>query len=114
MPPAFRSSRRAGSRAMRRTIQRRCSRSPERSRLGSPELLAGPEWESTGFRLANQDVIRLVASEILRSRPRGRVLAEARRLDVPMVPVNSPDEFVAEEQTRGRGIFRQTDFPHLA
>src|SRR4029450_5804799 len=26
----------------------------------------------------------------------------------------SPDDFVAEEQTRGRGIFRRTDFPHLA
>jgi len=81
--------------------------------LGDPEVLAGPEWESNVFRLANQDVILLVAAEILRSQPRGRVLAEARRLDVPMVPVNSPDEFVAEEQTRGRGIFRRTDFPHL-
>ena len=81
--------------------------------LGDPEVLAGPEWESNAFRLANLDVILLVASEILRSRPRGQVLAEARRLDVPMVPVNSPDEFVAEEQTRGRGIFRRTEFPHL-
>jgi benzylsuccinate CoA-transferase BbsF subunit len=81
--------------------------------LGDPEALAGPEWESAVFRLANQDVARAVASEILRSRPRGRVLAEALRLDVPMVPVNSPDEFVAEEQTRGRGLFRRTDFPHL-
>ena len=81
--------------------------------LGDPEALAGPEWESAVFRLANQDVVRAVASEILGSRPRGRVLAEARRLDVPMVPLNSPDEFVAEEQTRARGLFRRTDFPHL-
>ncbi len=81
--------------------------------LGDPELLSGPEWKSNVHRLANQDVIRLVASEILRSRTLGEVLAEARRLDVPMVPVNSPDEFVAEEQTRARGTFRRTDFPHL-
>jgi crotonobetainyl-CoA:carnitine CoA-transferase CaiB-like acyl-CoA transferase len=81
--------------------------------LGDPELLSGPEWRSNVHRLANQDVIRLVASEILRSRTLGEVLAEARRLDVPMVPVNSPDEFVAEEQTRRRGIFRRTGFPHL-
>src|SRR5262249_53104733 len=81
--------------------------------LGNPEALAGPEWESATFRVANQDVIRIVAAEILRSRPRHEVLAQARRLDVPMVPVNSPDEFVAEEQTRGRGIFRRTHFPHL-
>src|SRR5207244_573810 len=78
--------------------------------LGDPEVLSGPEWKSNVHRLANQDVIRLVASEILRSRSLREVLAEARRLDVPMVPVNSPDEFVAEEQTRARGIFRRTDF----
>src|SRR5262245_57331132 len=81
--------------------------------LGDPEALAGPEWRSVGFRLANQDVIGVVASEILASRPRSQVLAEARRMDVPLVPVNSPEEFVAEEQTRGRGIFRRCGFPHL-
>lgn len=81
--------------------------------LGEPEVLAGPEWRSLPFRLANQDVILMVASEILRAQPRDQVLADARRLDVPMVSVNSPEEFVAEEQTRARGLFRQTDFPHL-
>ena len=30
-----------------------------------------------------------------------------------MAPVNTPDEFVAEEQTRVRGYFRRTGFPHL-
>ena len=68
-----------------------------------PKCSPDRSGRSNAVRLANQDVIRLVASEILRSRPPGEVLAEARRLDVPMVPVNSPDEFVAEEQTRGRG-----------
>ncbi|HXK22925.1 MAG TPA: CoA transferase [Myxococcota bacterium] len=81
--------------------------------LGDPEAFAAPEWRSSGFRLANLDAIRLVASEILRVRSQGEVLAEARRLDVPLVPVHSPDAFVADEQTRVRGIFRRTAFPHL-
>jgi crotonobetainyl-CoA:carnitine CoA-transferase CaiB-like acyl-CoA transferase len=81
--------------------------------IGSPAALAGPEWESLLFRLANGDVIRLIASEALKDRPRAEVLAEARRLDVPMVPVNTPDDFVAEEQTRVRQYFRRTGFPHV-
>src|SRR5207247_1524806 len=31
----------------------------------------------------------------------------------PITPVNTPEEFVAEEQTRVRGYFRKTGFPHL-
>src|SRR5438093_698667 len=41
------------------------------------------------------------------------VLAEGRRLGVPITAVNTPEEFVAEEQTRVRGYFRRTGFPHL-
>src|SRR5919197_3216089 len=65
------------------------------------------------FRLLNNDVIRLVSSEVFRTRRRAEVLAEGRRLDVPITPVNRPEEFVAEEQTRVRGYFRKTGFPHL-
>ena len=81
--------------------------------IGSPEALAGPEWEIPTFRLLGTDVIRLLATEALQPRPRADVLAEARRLDVPIAPVNRPDDFVAEEQTRARGYFRRTGFPHL-
>jgi crotonobetainyl-CoA:carnitine CoA-transferase CaiB-like acyl-CoA transferase len=77
------------------------------------DALAAPEWKASLYRLANADVIRLLASEALRDRPRERVLAEARERDVPMVPVNRPDEFVHEEQTRRRGAFRATGFPHV-
>jgi crotonobetainyl-CoA:carnitine CoA-transferase CaiB-like acyl-CoA transferase len=78
------------------------------------ETLAEPEWNMPVYRLANADVIRLLASEALRERPRAEVLARARALDVPLVPVNRPDEFVDEEQTRVRGYFRRTGFPHVA
>jgi crotonobetainyl-CoA:carnitine CoA-transferase CaiB-like acyl-CoA transferase len=81
--------------------------------LGSPEALAGPEWESAVYRLLNGDVIRLLASEVTASRPRAAILADARRLGLPISPVNTPDEFVAEPQTQARGYFRRTAFPHL-
>src|SRR5206468_3524206 len=53
------------------------------------------------------------AEDALRDRSRADVIAEGRRLDVPITPVNTPAEFVAEEQTRVRGYFRRTGFPHL-
>src|SRR5438034_2600932 len=56
---------------------------------------------------------RAVAKEALAGRARADVLAEGRRLGVPITPVNTPEEFVAEEQTRVRGYFRKTGFPHL-
>src|SRR6185295_8599357 len=31
----------------------------------------------------------------------------------PCAPINSPAEFVAEEQTRLRGYFQRTGFPHI-
>src|SRR5262245_47949555 len=79
--------------------------------LGSPEALAGPEWQIPLFRLANADVIRLVAADALAPRTLADVLATGRRLDVPIVPVNRPEEFVAEEQTRQRGFFHASARP---
>ncbi|HZR84542.1 MAG TPA: CoA transferase [Candidatus Binatia bacterium] len=56
---------------------------------------------------------RSLLAHALRARPRDEVLAAALRLGVPMAPVNTPEEFVAAEQTRARGYFRKTGFPHL-
>jgi crotonobetainyl-CoA:carnitine CoA-transferase CaiB-like acyl-CoA transferase len=81
--------------------------------LGNPEALAGEEWENPIFRLLNGDAIRLIAADALRERRRAEVFAEALRLGLPMAPVNTPGEFVEEEQTRIRGYFRRTGFPHI-
>ncbi len=81
--------------------------------IDQEEALGGPEWDHALFRLLNSDVIRLLATQAFEHRPRAEVLARGRALDVPIVPVNTPDEFVAEEQTRVRGYFRKTGFPHV-
>ncbi len=75
--------------------------------LGTPEVLAGPEWEFLPHRLMNVDVIRMVATEALSSRSRADAVDEGRRLGVPIGPVNTPDEFVRETQTVVRGYFRR-------
>src|SRR2546426_904082 len=82
--------------------------------LGHPAALEGEHWGVPLFRLMSGDVVRAVATEALAGRPRAEVLAEGRRLGVPITAVNTPEEFVAEEQTRVRGYFRRTGFPHLA
>jgi len=81
--------------------------------LGNPDALEGEHWGVPLFRLMNGDVVRAVATEALAGRTRAEVLAEGRRLGVPITAVNTPEEFVAEEQTRVRGYFRRTGFPHL-
>ena len=81
--------------------------------LGDPEALSGDEWLSPVYRLLNGDVIRLLAQDALRERSRAEVFDEGRRRGVAIALLNSPDQFVAEEQARAREFFRRTDFPHL-
>jgi crotonobetainyl-CoA:carnitine CoA-transferase CaiB-like acyl-CoA transferase len=80
---------------------------------GNIEELSGPEWELPVYRLLYGETIRQLATGALRQRSRDEVFAEGVRLRLPITPVNTPDQFVAEEQTRVRGYFRCTGFPHL-
>ena len=57
--------------------------------------------------------LRAVATGALSGRPRDEVVAHGLRLGLPIAPVHRPEEFVAAEQTRARGFFRRTGFPHL-
>ena len=81
--------------------------------LDRADAFAAPEWDFALYRLMNVDAIRLIASEALRDRTRAEVFADALGRGVPLAPVNTPDEFVAAEQTRTRGSFRHSGFPHL-
>jgi crotonobetainyl-CoA:carnitine CoA-transferase CaiB-like acyl-CoA transferase len=81
--------------------------------LGHPAALAGEQWENLIVRILGAATIRSVASEALAVRPRDEIVAEGYRLGVPIAPVHRPDEFVTTAQTRARGYFRATGFPHL-
>jgi crotonobetainyl-CoA:carnitine CoA-transferase CaiB-like acyl-CoA transferase len=81
--------------------------------LGRAEAFAAPEWDFALFRLVNVDAIRLIAVDALSHRSRAEVFAGAIARGVPLAPINTPDEFAAAEQTRVRGYFRRSAFPHL-
>jgi crotonobetainyl-CoA:carnitine CoA-transferase CaiB-like acyl-CoA transferase len=81
--------------------------------LDRADAFTGEEWNYAVFRMVNADAIRLVASDALRDRTRADVFAGALARRVPLTPINTPDEFVESEQSRKRGYFRRTGFPHL-
>jgi crotonobetainyl-CoA:carnitine CoA-transferase CaiB-like acyl-CoA transferase len=81
--------------------------------LGRPQIFDEAGWEQPIYRLLMSEKIRQVASNILRQRRRSELFTDARRLGLPLAPVNTPEEFVAEEQTRVRDYFRRTGFPHV-
>ena len=81
--------------------------------LGRADAFTAPEWDFALYRLMNVDAVRLIAGEALRTRTRAEVFAGALARGVPLAPINTPDDFAAAEQTRVRGYFRRTDFPHL-
>ena len=80
---------------------------------GSPELFTEDEWSNPGFRLANADVVRMVAESCLTDRTREELFASARALGTTMGVLHTPSEFVAHEQTKSRKFFCATGFAGL-
>ena len=80
---------------------------------GSPELFTEPEWSNPGFRLANVDVVRMVAETCLTDRTREELFSSARALGTTMGVLHTPSEFVAHAQTKSRQFFTATGFDGL-
>jgi crotonobetainyl-CoA:carnitine CoA-transferase CaiB-like acyl-CoA transferase len=80
---------------------------------GRPAALTEAEWSNPGFRLANVDVVRMLASECLADRTREELFAAARVLGTTIGVLHTPSEFVAHAQTRWRGFFTATGFDGL-
>jgi crotonobetainyl-CoA:carnitine CoA-transferase CaiB-like acyl-CoA transferase len=56
-------------------------------------------------------VVRTIATEALRHRPRDQVLAQGLALGLPIAPVHTPEEFVDAAQTRARAYFHPMRIP---
>ena len=80
---------------------------------GSPDVFTEAEWSNPGFRLANADVVRMIAETCLTDRTREELFASARALGTTMGVLHTPSEFVAHEQTKSRGFFTATGFEGL-
>ena len=57
--------------------------------------------------------LRILATRAFADRRCDELVAKGARLGLPIAPVNRPEEFVVAEQTRVRGFFQRTGFPHL-
>jgi crotonobetainyl-CoA:carnitine CoA-transferase CaiB-like acyl-CoA transferase len=81
--------------------------------LRSPEELSGPEWTDIGFRLANTDVVRLLAFDRLRDRTRAELFEEALQRGVPMGVIHDVTEFIGHAQVTARRFFADSRYPGL-
>ncbi len=73
--------------------------------LRNPEVFDADEWTNPQFRLANADVIRMLAQDRLTDRTRAELFTEALGLGATVGVLHQPSEFVAHPQTRTRGFF---------
>jgi crotonobetainyl-CoA:carnitine CoA-transferase CaiB-like acyl-CoA transferase len=73
--------------------------------LRNDPVLGGPEWDDSGFRLMNADVVRLLAEQRLTDRTRQQLFEEALDLGTTIGVLHRPSEFVAHRQTTSRSFF---------
>src|SRR4051812_22536534 len=76
--------------------------------MRNPDVFEADEWRNPQFRLANSDVIRMLAQDRLTDRTRAELFTEALDLGATVGVLHQPREFVAHPQTRSRGFFVQT------
>ncbi len=81
--------------------------------LRNPDALLGDEWQNPGFRLANADVIRLVAEARLTDRTRAQLFEEALSLGTTIGVLHRASEFVAHPQTTAHHYFVDAAVPGL-
>ena len=81
--------------------------------MRNPEVFEADEWRNPQFRLANADVIRMLAQDRLTDRTNAELFAEALELGATVGVLHQPSEFVAHPQTRTRGFFVDTGIEDL-
>ena len=78
-----------------------------KSLMRNPEVFEADEWRNPQFRLANADVIRMVAQERLTDRTRAELFDEALGNGATVGVLHQPSEFVAHPQTRAPHVLRR-------
>src|SRR5262245_41463687 len=74
-------------------------------------VLSDPEWSSRRARLERRQAIDEYVAAYLATVERNAFVETARRAGVPVIPVLTPDEFVAHPHTVARGFFRTVAQP---
>jgi crotonobetainyl-CoA:carnitine CoA-transferase CaiB-like acyl-CoA transferase len=80
-----------------------------KSLMRNPEVFEEDEWRNPQFRLANSDVIRMLAEDRLTDRTRAELFEEALASGATVGVLHQPSEFVDHPQTKARGFFADAD-----
>ena len=79
--------------------------------LGNPEELGSELFEDQQLRWENSELIDPFVETLTKRYDKADLFREGQRRRVTVSPVNTPREFVENEQTRERGLFRKTTHP---
>jgi CoA:oxalate CoA-transferase len=80
------------------------------ARIGLPELIDDPRFETPGLRVRNHDQLEPLLSEALRRRTTAEWLREFEEIGLPCGPVNDIPSAAEDPQVAARGMLK--DVPH--
>jgi crotonobetainyl-CoA:carnitine CoA-transferase CaiB-like acyl-CoA transferase len=76
---------------------------------GHPEELSEPALADAVLRRELHDGLAEVVAGVMAARTRAEAFSAGQRAGLPCSPLNTPAEFVADDQPRARGIFQLTE-----
>ena len=76
-----------------------------------PSIFDGPEWEPAAHRRVNAAAINAAVSQFTRQFCRAELVEKMQFHGIPCLPVNSPQEFLQDEQIQFRGFLQTVHHP---
>jgi len=76
-----------------------------------PKEFDAPDWESPAYRRQNSAAINEAVREFTKRFRRADLVNEMQTHDLPCLPVNTPREFLEDEQIQARGFLRTVEHP---
>ena len=81
--------------------------------MGKPEVFSDPMWENRHFRAANVDVLIPFVLELAARYTKQEIFEEAAKRHIPIVPVNKPEDYLADQQIQFRRFLQSVEHPIL-
>lgn len=76
-----------------------------------PAEFEGPEWQNNLYRRARAETINRLVEAFTAKHGKEELTALLQARGIPCIPVNSPRDFITDEQVRGRGFLAPVDYP---
>jgi crotonobetainyl-CoA:carnitine CoA-transferase CaiB-like acyl-CoA transferase len=76
-----------------------------------PKIFDAPDWEAPGYRRQNSAVINETVVEFTKKFRRADLVQLLQSNDLPCLPVNTPLEFLQDEQIQARGFLQAVKHP---